>query len=290
MSASAPPSRRRPRRWRAKAMATPLRVSRRAVLHGTHGLALGISLRGNLARAQDQAPAGPAPHPGSPAPDLFAPNAFVRVGMDDTVTILIKHIEFGQGTFTGLATLVAEELDADWSKVRMEHAPSNRNLYKNLTHGVQSTGNSTSIANSYEQMRRAGAAARAVLVQAAAAAWGVPPEEVTVENGVLRHAASGRQGQFGQFVAAACRLAVPPDPPLKNPAVFRIIGRDDGSIRRPDSTPKSNGTTPFAIDIREPGMLTVLVARAPRFGARVVSFDTVAASAVPGVVEIRQIP
>jgi isoquinoline 1-oxidoreductase subunit beta len=271
-------------------MATPLRVSRRAVLQGTTGLVIAICLPGNLARAESQAGTGPAPHSGSPASDLFAPNAFVRIGKDDTVTILIKHIEFGQGTFTGLATLVAEELDADWSKVRMEHAPCNRDLYKNLTHGVQSTGNSTSIANSYEQMRKAGAAARAVLVQAAAAAWGVPPHEVTVENGVLRHAASGRQGGFGQFVAAARRLAVPPDPPLKHRAAFRMIGRDDRSIGKPDSVAKSTGAAPFAIDIREPGMLTVLVAHAPRFGARVASFEAAAARAVPGVVDVRQIP
>jgi isoquinoline 1-oxidoreductase beta subunit len=271
-------------------MATPPRVSRRAVLQGTTGLVIGICLPGNSARAQYQAGPGPAVHSGAVVSDVFAPNAFVRIGTDDTVTILVKHIEFGQGTFTGLATLVAEELDADWSKVRMQHAPSNRELYKNLTHGVQSTGNSTSIANSYEQMRKAGAAARAVLVQAAAAAWGVPPQEVAVENGVLRHAASGRQGRFGQFVAAARGFAVPPDPPLKDPSAFRMIGRDDGSIRRPDSAAKSNGTAQFAIDIREPGMLTVLVARAPRFGARVFSFEAAAARAVPGVVDVRQIP
>ena len=118
----------------------------------------------------------------------FAPNAFVRIGTDDTVTVLIKHIEFGQGPFTGLATLVAEELDADWSKVRAEHAPSNPELYKNLAFGVQGTGGSTAIANSYEQMRKAGATARAMLVQAAAQAWRVPAGEITVERGVLRHA------------------------------------------------------------------------------------------------------
>jgi isoquinoline 1-oxidoreductase subunit beta len=270
-------------------VATPLRISRRAVLQGTTGLVIGICLPGNSARAQSRGGAGRALDSGAVS-DLFTPNAFVRIGTDDTVTILIKHIEFGQGTFTGLATLVAEELDADWSKVRMEHAPCNRDLYKNLTQGVQNTGGSTSIANSYEQMRKAGAAARVVLVQAAAAAWGVRPDEITVENGVLRHAASRRQGRFGEFVAAAGRLAVPSDPPLKHPSAFRMIGRDDGSIRRPDSAAKSNGTALFAIDIREPGMLTVLVARAPRFGGRVASFDAAAARAVAGVVDVRQIP
>src|SRR5258707_5373838 len=109
----------------------------------------------------------------------FVPNAFVRVGLDDTVTVLIKHIEFGQGPFTGLSTLVAEEMDADWSKVRAEHAPANAELYKNLAFGAQGTGGSTAIANSYEQMRKTGAAARAMLLPAAAEAWRVPASQIT---------------------------------------------------------------------------------------------------------------
>src|SRR5207237_5182305 len=108
----------------------------------------------------------------------FVPNAFVRVGTDDSVTVLIKHIEFGQGPFTGLATLVAEEMDADWSQVRAEHAPSNAELYKNFAFGAQGTGGSTAMANSYEQMRKAGATARTMLTQAAAEAWGVPAGEI----------------------------------------------------------------------------------------------------------------
>src|SRR4030095_13126882 len=114
-------------------------------------------------------------------------NAFIRIAPDDTVHVLSKHIEFGQGPFTGLATLVAEELDADWSHVRAEHAPSNPELYKNLAYGVQGTGSSTAIANSYVQMRNAGATARAMLVQAAANAWRVPANEIAVEGGVLPH-------------------------------------------------------------------------------------------------------
>ena len=133
------------------------------------------------------------------------------------MTVLIKHIEFGQGPFTGLATLVAEELDADWSKVRAEHAPSNPELYKNLAFGVQGTGGSSAIANSYEQMRKAGATARAMLVTAAAQAWRVPAGEITVERGVLRHARTGRRGRFGQFAQAAAQLPVPENVPLKDP-------------------------------------------------------------------------
>src|SRR5262249_27237992 len=158
--------------------------------------------------AAQQSGAARAFAPGTGLPAAGAPNAFIRIGLDDTVTVLIKHIEMGQGPFTGLATLVAEEMDADWSKVRAEHAPSNPDLYKNLLLGAQGTGGSTAVANSYEQMRKAGAMARAMLVQAAAEAWRVPAGEIAVERSVLRHP-SGRQGGFGQFAEAASRLPVP---------------------------------------------------------------------------------
>eukprot|EP01042_Synura_sphagnicola_P031623 gene31623-40714_t len=138
-----------------------------------------------------QSGAAQAFRPGGNA--TFAPNAFIRIAQDDTVTVLVKHIEFGQGPFTGLATLAAEELDADWSQMRAEHAPADVKLYANLAFGVQGTGGSTAIANSYEQMRKAGATARAMLVQAAAEAWKVPAAEISVEKGVLKHS-SGKQG------------------------------------------------------------------------------------------------
>jgi isoquinoline 1-oxidoreductase beta subunit len=145
--------------------------------------------------------------------------------------------------------------------VRAEHAPSNADLYKNFALGAQGTGGSTAMANSYAQMRKAGATARAMLVAAAAAAWRVPAGEITVERGVLRHA-SRREGRFGEFAEAAARLAVPADVPLKDPSAFRLIGRE-GAVRRLDSAIKANGSAQFTIDIREPGMLTVLVARPP---------------------------
>jgi isoquinoline 1-oxidoreductase beta subunit len=212
-----------------------LHLSRRAALQGLAGLLIGVCLP-ELASAQSGA--ARAFRPGDTA-SAFAPNAFVRVGADATVTVLIKHIEFGQGPFTGLATLVAEEMDADWSKVRAEHAPSNVELYKNFAFGAQGTGGSTAMANSYEQMRKAGATARAMLVEAAAQAWNVRPAEITVEQGVLRHAASGRQGRFGEFAEAAARLSVPADAPLKDPSAFRLIGRDAPSI---SSMPRSRRT------------------------------------------------
>src|SRR5712672_2996632 len=157
-------------------------LSRRAILKGGAVLALGICIA-HTGKAFAQTP--PAP-----AGVNIAPNTFLVIKPDNTVTVLCKHIEFGQGPFTGLATLVAEELDADWAQMRAEHAPSNPALYKNFVLGMQGTGGSSVIANSYDQMRKAGATARAMLVQAAAHMWNVPPSEVVVERGVLRHPAT----------------------------------------------------------------------------------------------------
>src|SRR6516164_7263751 len=193
MSASAPRSKTRQRHWEADMTHHDLNLSRRAALQGLAGLLIGVCLP-EVASAQSGA--ARAFRPGDAA-SAFVPNAFVRVGADDTVTVLIKHIEFGQGPFTGLATLVAEEMDADWSKVRAEHAPSNVELYKNFAFGAQGTGGSTAIANSYEQMRKAGATARAMLVEAAATRWQVPTESITVHAGVVQHAASQRHARFG---------------------------------------------------------------------------------------------
>lgn len=262
------------------ALDTP--VTRRTAVQSMAGLVIGFylprGLRGGAASAAATNAAAP-----------FAPNAFVRIGTDSTVTVLIKHIEFGQGPFTGLATLVAEELDADWSQVRAEHAPSNPELYKNLFMGVQGTGGSSAIANSYEQMRQAGATARAMLVDAAAQTWNVPASEITVERGVLQHARTNRQGRFGEFSEAAGRLPVPSSVKLKDPSTFRLIGKE-GAVRKLDAAAKTNGKAQFTLDIRERGMLTVVVARPPRFGARVVSFDAKDARSVRGVVDVRQIP
>src|SRR5215470_12030374 len=260
------------------------RLSRRTALKAMTGLVLGVYLKPELSMAQSGAAQILRPD-GSTAG--FAPNAFVRIGTDDTVTVLVKHIEFGQGPFTGLATLVAEELDADWSKVRAEHAPADANLYKIFALGAQGTAGSTAIANSYKQRRKAVATARAWLVQAAAEAWRVPASEITVERGVLRHP-SGRHGGFGEFAEAASRLPVPADAPLKPPSAFRLIGQD--GVRRLDGAIKVNGTAQYGIDIREPGMLTVLVAHPPRFGGKVASFDAASALQVSGVVDVKQIP
>ena len=262
------------------------RLSRRTALKGMTGLVLGVFLKPGLSMAQSGAAQVLRPD-GSTI--TFAPNAFVRIGTDDSLTVLVKHIEFGQGPFTGLATLVAEELDADWSKVRAEHAPADANLYKNFLLGSQGTGGSTAMANSYEQMRKAGAAARAMLVEAAAQSWRVPTGEITIERGVLRHAKSNRQARFGQLAEAAAKLPVPENPPLKDASKFRLIDRE-GAVKKLDVPAKTNGTAQFTIDIREPGMLTVVVAHPPRFGGKVANVDVTQARAVPGVVDVKQIP
>ncbi|MBO1110541.1 xanthine dehydrogenase family protein molybdopterin-binding subunit [Bordetella petrii] len=249
-------------------------VSRRRFMQGAGGLVLGVALGPAAARA---ATGGAAQADGA----AFAPNAFVRIGTDGSVTVLSKHLEMGQGAYTGLATLVAEELDADWASVRVEGAPANTALYKNLALGVQGTGGSTAIANSYEQMRRAGATARAMLVAAAARQWQVDAKDITVSAGIVRHAASQRQAGFGELAAAAARLPVPDSVPLKAAADFQLIGKE--APRRVDGRAKTDGTAMFTQDMKLPGMLVAMAAHPPRFGGKVAGFDASKARAVPGV-------
>jgi len=258
-----------------------LRLSRRTVL-GT-GLLIGLSV-GTGGKLLAQPPGGP---PKGPPP--VDPNAFVHIAADDTVTVLSKHLEMGQGPMTGMATIVCEELDADWSQMRGGLAPANDKLYANLLMGMQGTGGSTAMAAGYEQMRRAGAMARAMLVRAAATEWKVPAEQVTVDKGRIRHAASKRESGFGAFAEAAAKLPVPQDVKLKDPASFRYIGHDR-RVGRTDSLAKTNGTAKFSIDQTAPGMLTCVVARSPRFGGKVKSFDAAKALAVRGVVAVKEIP
>jgi len=214
-------------------------------------------------------------------------NAFVRIASDDSVTVMIKHLDKGQGVTTGLTTIVAEELDADWAQMRWAFAPANAKLYNNLAWGpVQGTGGSSSVRNSWMQLRRAGAAARAMLVAAAAREWDVPANAIDVVDGELRHR-SGRKGSFGQFAAAAASEKPPADPSLKDPAEFRLIGQH---VPRIDSSEKSSGRARYTIDVVRPGMLTAVVEHPPQFGARVSRFDAAAARSVAGVREVVEIP
>lgn len=260
--------------------------SRRRFLQAGAGLTLAIYLP-----AGDAAPVLLATGKILPADAvLFEPNAFVRIGADNTVTVIAKHLEMGQGTYTGLATLVAEELDAAWAQIKVEGAPADAKRYNNLLWGAnQGTGGSTAMANSYEQMRRAGATARFMLVTAAAEDWGVSAKEITVKNGTLSHAASKRQASFGELAAKAAAQPVPEpeDITLKDAKDFVYIGKQ---APRQDSKPKINGSAQYTSDITLPGMLTALVARAPRFGATVKSFDAAQAKAIAGVVDVVAIP
>jgi isoquinoline 1-oxidoreductase beta subunit len=264
-------------------MSAIIRNGRRDFLKTGAGLTLAFYLPAGLAQKS-----GPGRTAGATAAAPLAPNAFVRVGTDNTVTVIVKHLEMGQGTYTGLPTLVAEELDADWSQIRVEGAPANAALYNNLFWGpAQGTGGSTAVANSYEQLRRAGATARAMLVAAAAEQWAVPAEGITVARGVVSHAASKRRASFGELAERAGKLKPPAEVKLKAPGQFQLIGK---RVPRSDSRAKTDGSAQFTIDVRLPGMMTAVVAHPPLFGAKVKSFDAAKTRAVKGVVEVVQIP
>ncbi|QUD86254.1 xanthine dehydrogenase family protein molybdopterin-binding subunit [Phenylobacterium montanum] len=214
---------------------------------------------------------------------------FLRIAADGSVTVVNKHQEMGQGNHAGLAAIVAEELDADWDKVKVEQSVANAKLYGNtLMNGIQGTGGSTAINNSWDQLRLAGASARGMLVQAAATRWSVPADQVTVKNGVVSHAASGRSAHFGELIADAAKVTPPQSPTLKQHKDFALIGSD--RVRRKDSRAKSTGTQRYTQDVHLPNMLVAVISRPQPFGATVKSVDDSAARKVPGVVDVVQIP
>jgi isoquinoline 1-oxidoreductase beta subunit len=263
------------------------RPGRRLFLQGAAAIGAGLIIGFHVMResARKGTPA-PAPAPADPGEPL-APNAFLRIAPDGTVTVLSKHVELGQGTYTGLATILAEELDADWSMIRVESASADATRYNNLLFGpIQGTGGSSAMANSWQQLREAGATGRALLVAAAAATWGVPAAEITVRRGVISHAASQREAGFGELVERAASLPLPERVMLKDPKDFTLIGT---SAPRVDVVSKIDGSARFTLDVYLPGMLTAVVARPPRFGGKVARFDASSARAVPGVVDVVQI-
>ena len=225
---------------------------------------------------------------GSKKADFGAFGPFIRIAPDGVVTVISKHIEFGQGNHAGLAAIVAEELDADWDALKVEQAPANAKVYANLGMGVQGTGGSSAIANSWDQLRTAGAAARAMFVQAAAGKFGVPAAQLAVKNGMVLHAASSRSASFADLLPAAAKVVPPQSPAFKDPKTYTLVGTD--RVRRKDVTAKSTGTARFTQDVQMANMLVAMVAHAPRFGAKVKSFDATAATKVPGVVHVFQIP
>lgn len=242
------------------------------------GLVIGFHLPTRSAIAQP--PQGPA---AAPPP----PNAFVRVAPDNSITVLSKHTEMGQGVYTGLATMVADELDADWAQMKVEAAPANVELYRHLMLGIQGTGGSMSVPNAWMQYRTVGATARAMLINAAAKAWKVPAAEITTSKGVLSHK-SGKTAKYGEFADAAAKLAVPADVKLKTPDQFTLIGQPH--LPKVDSAAKATGKATFTIDVRRPNMKVAMIKHSPRFGGSLVSFDDKATRAVPGVIDVVQIP
>lgn len=252
---------------------TPADPSRRTFLKVAAGTGMGLT----LASVEAVAARG---EPG----DLVA-NAFVTIGADGKVTVTVKHLEMGQGVATGLPVLVAEELEVDPAAIRVEFAPADAKRYNNLFWGPsQGTGGSTATANSWDQLRKAGAAAREMLMEACARRLKVDRAALVAINGDVVHWSSGRRHSYGELVGDAARLSPPDNPPLKSPADFRLIGRP--GIKRSDSKVKSDGTAVYGGDIRLLGMVTALVARPPVFGAKLRHVDRRAALALPGVVAV----
>ena len=219
-------------------------------------------------------------------PATFAPNAFIRIAPDDTVTIIVNKSEMGQGVYTSLPMLIAEELEADWSKIKVESAPVDA-VYNHTVFGMQLTGGSTSTASEWQRFRKAGATARIMLIAAAAQNWKVEPQSLRAENGFVIHAASNRRASFGSLADTAATLTPPKDVPLKDPKDFKLIGK---STRRLDTPAKVNGSAQFGLDVQIPGMMTAVVARPPVFGGKVVSLNAERAKAVAGVKDVFQVP
>lgn len=256
------------------------RPTRRTFLKMTAGAAAGGFLIGlnlpSAARADGTAAGA--------AKDMFTP--FIKVMPDGQVIVLDKHLDMGQGNATGLATLVAEEMDASIEQVSAEFAPA-APAYFNLFFGVQGTGGSTAIANSFMQYREAGASARAMFVAAAAAAWKVPASEITIKNGVISHA-SGKSGGFSEFVEAAAKQPVPEKPAVKDPKDWVYIGK---AFPRVDNKLKSTGAVDtYTMDFQPDGLVVAVIARPPKWGAVVKSFDASEAKKVNGVIDVIQIP
>jgi isoquinoline 1-oxidoreductase beta subunit len=261
-------------------MSAPAMIDRRSFLKTSAaaggGLVVAFYVPGVEAALSSQAP----------PPQPLAPFAYVKIAPDETVTIVSNHSEMGQGVYTSLPMLLNEELQADWSKIRVESAPVDP-VYNHPVFGMQMTGGSTTTAGEWEHYRKIGAAARLVLVEAAAQQWKVDASTCRVEKGVVIHGPTSRKATYGSLAAAAATLPVPADVPLKDPKNFTLIGKP---TRRLDTPPKTNGTAQFGLDIALPGMLTAVVARSPVFGGKVVSFDGTEAQQVPGVKAVVQVP
>jgi isoquinoline 1-oxidoreductase subunit beta len=252
-------------------------LSRRDLL--TYGLAGGFLLAFHL-------PVRAANEPVQPPDDTsgkFAPNAFIRIDSAGKTTLVMPQVEMGQGVYTAVAMILAEELDADFSQVTLEHAPPNDKLYGNPTFGLQVTGNSNSIRSFWKPLRYAGASARAMLVEAAAQQWQVEPASCTASNGQVIHADSGRKLSYGALAEAASSQTPSQKITLKDPQRFTLIGK---SLKRFDTPDKVNGKVVYGIDAMLPGMKFATVAACPVFGGKVGTVDDSAAMKIPGVEKV----
>jgi isoquinoline 1-oxidoreductase subunit beta len=214
---------------------------------------------------------------------LFAPNAFLRIDRAGKVTFVMPYVEMGQGTYTSIPMLIAEELEVEVDKVALEHAPADDKAYANPLIGAQITGASTSVRGAYVPLRRAGATARVMLVSAAAQRWNVDPSGCRAENGAVVHAATGRRLGYGALSDAAAKLPVPEKVALKEPGEFKLIGK---AHRRLDSAGKVDGSAKFGIDARLPGMKFAVLASSPTFGGKLISVDEAKAKAERGVTQV----
>jgi isoquinoline 1-oxidoreductase subunit beta len=259
----------------------PLSRRRFIIGAGLIGSALVVGCRKEAADGNSTAATDGKPSAGSPF------EAYLAIATDGVVTVFSSQFDMGQNAYHGLATLVAEELDVALDKVRVEGRAGNPKLYGNLAMGgaFQLTGGSSSMPTSWERYRKAGAAARELLKQAAAKQWSVALSELRTANGEVTH--NGRKAGYGSLISAAAALPVPADIKLKDPNDWTLIGKD--APERVDARAKSDGTQAFTIDVKLPGMLVATVVHSPKFGGKVKSFDPAAAKAVPGVVEVVQI-
>jgi isoquinoline 1-oxidoreductase subunit beta len=253
-----------------------IQMSRRGFVRGASaslaGLVLSFYVPENAARAANTSPQTPLP----PA------NAFLRIAPDDAVTVVLAHSEMGQGIWTTLAMLIAEELDCDWSKVRSEHAPAAA-VYNRLGVGLQMTGGSSTTRSEFDRYRKVGATAKDMLVRAAAARWKVSADKLVVEKGVIVH--GQKKLRYGEVADEAMKLPPPASVRLKEPRDWKLIGKP---TRRLDSLEKITGKATFGIDVTLPDLRTAVVLRPPAFGAKLVRFDGAAALKIPGVEKVVQ--
>jgi isoquinoline 1-oxidoreductase beta subunit len=251
-------------------------VSRRAFLRAGAAAGGGLLLSLRLPFANGEAEAVGA--------NGFTPNAFIRIGTDGKIVLTMPYVEMGQGTYTSIPMLIAEELEVDLKQVQVEHAPPNEKLYGNpLLGGIQATGNSNAVRAAWQPLRQAGAIARTMLVSAAAKRWNVDAASCRAQSGEVLHAPTGRRIKYGELAADAARMPVPKDVALKRPQDFKLIGTP---AKRVDTPAKVNGTAIYGIDVRPPGVKTATLAQSPVFGGRVKRVDDTAAKAVKGVRQI----